>query len=96
MLNLLHKTCWGDFTLGSPDWTVRLNAITVHVVPARVMQLLEWCDLFVLEIKGGTFFNRVSNKFAHSVLHRARLDKMNKVNGKTVQFSMSYLALYSI
>ena len=22
MLNLLHKTCWGDFTLGSPDWTM--------------------------------------------------------------------------
>ena len=26
-------------SLGSPDWTVRLNAYTVHVVPDRIMQL---------------------------------------------------------
>ena len=39
---LLHKTCWVGTTLGSPDWTVRVNACTVHIVPARIMQLLEW------------------------------------------------------
>ena len=31
---MLHKTCWVDWT----DWTV---PYTVHVVPARVMQLLD-------------------------------------------------------
>jgi len=36
-LHLLHKTCWVDSTLGSPDWTVRLNAYTVHAVPAWIM-----------------------------------------------------------
>ena len=46
-LYFLHKTCWVDSTLGSPDWTVRLNACTVHVVPARIMQLL-WCWQFSL------------------------------------------------
>ena len=30
-LNLLQKTCWVDFTLGSPDWTVRLNVYIEHV-----------------------------------------------------------------
>ena len=39
-LLLLSKTCCVDFTLGSPDRTVQLNAHTVHVVPAR--QHLEW------------------------------------------------------
>ena len=39
---LLHKTCWVDSTLGSPNWTVRLKACTVHVLPARIMQLLDW------------------------------------------------------
>ena len=29
------------FQLGSPDWTVRLNTYTVHIVPARIMQQLE-------------------------------------------------------
>ena len=38
-LNLLHKTCWVDSALGSQDWTVRVNTFTVHVVPARIMQL---------------------------------------------------------
>ena len=39
---MLHKTCWVDTTLGSPEWTVRVIAIhyTVHVVPARSMQIL--------------------------------------------------------
>ena len=41
-LHLWHKTCGVDFTPGSLDWTVRLNAFTVHVVPARIKQLLEW------------------------------------------------------
>ena len=36
------KTCRVDFTLGIPDWTVQLNLYTVHVVPARNMQLLKW------------------------------------------------------
>ena len=43
-LQLLHNTRSIDFTLGAPDMTVQLNAYTVHVVPARIMQLLEWCD----------------------------------------------------
>ena len=29
-LHLWHKTCWVDSTLGSPDWTVRLNACTLY------------------------------------------------------------------
>ena len=29
--HLLQKTCWVDFTLGSPDWTVRVNASTVRI-----------------------------------------------------------------
>ena len=29
-LYLLHKTCWVDSTLGSPDWTVGLNAYAVQ------------------------------------------------------------------
>ena len=33
-LHLLHKPCWVDFALGSPDWTVLLNAYTVHTWPA--------------------------------------------------------------
>ena len=39
---MLHKTCWVDTTLGSPEWTVRVIVIhyTVHVVPARSMQLV--------------------------------------------------------
>ena len=37
-LHLLHKTyIWVYSTLGSPDWVVRLNVFTVHVVPARIM-----------------------------------------------------------
>ena len=28
---------WIDSTLDSPDWTIRLNACTVHAVPARIM-----------------------------------------------------------
>ena len=40
-LHLLRETRWDDFTLGSHDWTVRLNTYTVHDVPARIMQLLE-------------------------------------------------------
>ena len=39
-LHLMHKTCWIDSTLGSPDWTVRLNAYTVHDVPARIKHLI--------------------------------------------------------
>ena len=31
------------------DWTVRLNVYTVHVVPARSMQLLDWGDLLPKE-----------------------------------------------
>ena len=35
------KSCQATFvTLGSPDWTERLNAYTVHVVPARIMHFL--------------------------------------------------------
>ena len=45
-LHLLHETCWVDSTLGSPDWTVRLNAYTLHVVPAGIMQYLDWGELF--------------------------------------------------
>jgi len=33
-----------QFTLGSLDWTVRLNAY-VYVVPAQIMQLFEWVVL---------------------------------------------------
>ena len=29
-LQLMHKTCWVDFTLGIPDWMVRLNAYTLY------------------------------------------------------------------
>ena len=39
-LHLLHKTCTLD--VGNPDWTVRLNANTVHVIPARIMLHLNW------------------------------------------------------
>ena len=42
LLDLLHKTCWVNSTLGSSDWTVRVYSRTVHIVPARIMQLLEW------------------------------------------------------
>ena len=28
----------GSTTLGGPDWTVRLNACTVHNLPAPIMQ----------------------------------------------------------
>ena len=42
---MFHTTCWVDITLDSPAWTVRLIACTVHVVPARIMQLLEWGTL---------------------------------------------------
>ena len=38
-LHSLHKTFYVDFTLGSPDWTVQLNAYTVNVVPARIKQV---------------------------------------------------------
>ena len=41
-LHLLHKTCRVDLTPGSADWTVRLNIYTVNVVPARIIQLLDW------------------------------------------------------
>ena len=42
-LQLFHKTCWVSSTCtGQPDWTVQLNAYTVRVVPARIMQLLGW------------------------------------------------------
>ena len=47
-LHLLHKTCWVDSTVGRSDWTVRVNAFTVHLVPARIMQLLE----------GGALYNK--------------------------------------
>ena len=36
----MHKTIWVDSTLGSPDWTVLMNAYTVHVVPDWIMQLI--------------------------------------------------------
>ena len=41
-LHLLHKTCWVDFTVGSPDGTVRVNAYTVHFVTVRIMQIVQW------------------------------------------------------
>ena len=43
-LQLMHKTCWVDFTLGSPDWMVRLNAYTLYNASllAWIMKLLEW------------------------------------------------------
>ena len=37
-LHLWHKTCWVNSTLGSPDWTVRVNACTAQ---AWIIQLLE-------------------------------------------------------
>ena len=41
---MLHKTCWVDTTLCSKEWTVVVRVIairyTVHVVPARSMQLV--------------------------------------------------------
>ena len=39
------------FTLGSPHWTIPLSS-TVHIVPARIMQLLEWCELNHASILG--------------------------------------------
>ena len=36
------KRAGSTLTLGSPDWTVQVNSCTVHLVPARIMQLLEW------------------------------------------------------
>ena len=42
-LHLLHKLCWFDLTLSSHDWTVWVYMhYIVHVVPAQIMQLLEW------------------------------------------------------
>ena len=37
-LHLWHKTCWVNSTLGSPDWTVRVNVCTAQ---AWIIQLLE-------------------------------------------------------
>ena len=39
-LHLLHTLCW--VTLGSPDWTLLLNACTVQVLTAQIMHVLEW------------------------------------------------------
>ena len=41
-LHFLNKTYRVDFTLGSPDWTVQQDVCTEHVLPARILQLLEW------------------------------------------------------
>ena len=49
------KSCQATFvTLGSPDWTERLNSYTVHAVPARIMQFFEWGNklfLFMYDAK---------------------------------------------
>ena len=37
-LRLLHKSCWVDFPLDNPDWTVLCIVYTVHVLPPRIMQ----------------------------------------------------------
>ena len=49
--NVMHKTCWFDslhWVIRTAQCTVRLNA--VHVVPTRIMQLLEWDLLLFLLI----------------------------------------------
>ena len=56
-VHLLHKTCWVNSSLGSPDWTVRPNAFTVHVVPARIMQHLEWGRTNILESLSSTYLS---------------------------------------
>ena len=43
---MIHKTCWVDCTLCTPDWTVQLNAFTLHVVLAQIMQRLDWSVLY--------------------------------------------------
>ena len=47
-----------------PDWTVRLNANTVLVVPARIMQILDWGVL--LDTCCKFFFNIILNIFSGS------------------------------
>ena len=43
---MLHKKACVDSTLGSPDWTVRGNEYTVHVVPPGSLQPLKWGRLY--------------------------------------------------
>ena len=43
---MLHKKFCVDSTLGSPDWTVRGNEYTVHVVPPGSLQPLKWGRLY--------------------------------------------------
>ena len=40
-LHVLHYTCWVDFTMDSLTGQYNWMHITVHVVPARIMQLLD-------------------------------------------------------
>ena len=40
-LHWLHKSCWVDFTLNSPDWTVRINTYTLRYMLCR----LESCSV---------------------------------------------------
>ena len=39
-----------DSTLCSPDWTVRRNATTVHVISARIMQRFEQYELLSRQV----------------------------------------------
>ena len=60
-LHSLHKTYWVDSVW--PDWTVRLNAYTVRVVPAWSMQLLDWyglCQRRHFFIKTSTFMEVIA------------------------------------
>ena len=44
----IKRAAWVDYTLGcEPGWTVRRTAFTVLVVPARIMQVLDWGGHFV-------------------------------------------------
>ena len=49
-LRLLHKSCWVDFPLDNPDWTVRLNAYYALYIQCMFYRLgsckiLEWGKL---------------------------------------------------